>query len=306
MKGLGVFGSKTLAAGLAVIGVSAMLSSGANAAVVAHTGEILDVTVGALNFSRIYRSNDGPGGGNDAREIGGDVVYSWDSGSDNSLSTGDKALFDQQDLLVYSETFGSGSSAVRYDITILNSENSFLEVGWQLPWWYQNGNSEHHSTHVVGGQLEYMIQRFVDGQESATLVDMVYFDSTIEWDLVNGAQQTDDGGIEMYLWGDTRRNWWDLPGNGGEWDFPDCDGVGCQDIISLFYTGGTEEYNTYKKKRSKKHGKKHNHDYNKKEMVWKIAFSGTVTPVPVPATMPLLISALIGLGVLARRRHATV
>ena len=277
MKGYKIGRGFGLVVGSAAIAL-ALVSGSANAASVLHEGSILDTTVPPLDFSIIYRSSDGYGGGwGGAREIGGDIAYTWDAGADNTLSSGDTATFNIKDTLVYTTNEGG----YRFDVTLLNSENSVLTVGNALS--SPVGNGTDFVTHTIGGSLDFKIDIFGSGANPlATLTDNIRFDTLLEFSLVNGIRESGPGSVAMYLWGETRNENYapKYPGDANDgYDF-NCTGNywKCKKIKHAFY--GSE-----------------------KNMVWKLALNGSVTAVPVPAAMPLLISALVGLGFLARRRR---
>jgi len=264
-----------------VVSATALASFGVQAATVIHEGEILDTNVNPLDFSMIYRSSDGYGGGwGGGRDITGDIAYTWNTGADNTLSTGDTATFNIQDTKVYS----TNEYGYRFDVTLLNSEDSVLTVG--SPLGYNAGNGVDFVTHTIGGSLDFKIEAFYgNGNLAAIWTDNIIFDTLIEFSLVNGIRDAGAGSVAMYLWGDTRseyQGWYNnYPGDGGgSYDY-DCSGnsYACYKIKKAFY--GSE-----------------------KNMVWKLAMNGSVTPVPVPGALPLLVSALAGFGFLARRRRS--
>jgi len=316
MWGYKVLRGKSLAAGLGAAALAAMVSTSASAATVLHEGVVMSgVDVGVLEFSKVYRSGDGLGGGGSSRQLSGDISYIWDTGADNTFGQGTTATFNQQDSLVYSGTYYSS----RYDITLVSSDNSVLTVGEELT--VPSGSNGTFVTHTISGSLDFKIERF-DGNNNlmAALTDTVVFDDQILFSVVNGARAVGDG-VEMYLWGDTGDGnpyddssttnsqyqtssfgwggwgWggyggWGWGGHGGyggcdpqddncQDDSFDCTFGDCSKLLEKFYGDCGD-------------------------MVWKIGLTGTVTAVPVPAALPLLISAVLGLGVLTRRRRRTL
>lgn len=321
------FGGRCLAL---VLGAAALVtvSASASAAVVEHEGVIFsDLSVGGLNFSRIYTGDSSYGGGGSFKRLGTiynedtgqhelndvPITYRWDTKGDNVFSAGDTASFVSPfatDTLVYSSNTSYYGTDYRYDITLLESQDSVLTIGDALTTSINAGGGTVVS-HTVSGQLKFKIERFVNDSLTATLTDFVSFDDQILFSVVNGALESDQGGIQMFLWGDT------FDGNEGMYpgDIP-------QEVEYISYGG---QYHHWKKKKKKKvlvdmedavaydcEGDSYACDKITKKfyghedvMVWKMALNGTpTTVVPVPGALPLMISALVGIGIVARRRRS--
>lgn len=323
--GIQSFRGAILAAGVAAVALVAPLS-GASAAVVEHQGVIFsDLTIGGLNFSRIYTGDSQYGGGGDFKRLGSiynedtnqtevndvPISYEWDTQGDNQFSAGDTATFVSPfavDTLVHSSGYTSWSgNQYRYDVTLLESPDSVLTIGEQLLTPIDGGGAI--VTNSVSGQLKFKIDRYINGGLAATLTDFVTFDDQLLFSVVNGALETDLGGIQMFLWGDTFDGnegmypgdipqEWEIISYGGHhyrWKKPKKKLIDMEDEIAYSCTGSSYSCEKIVKEF---------YGNDDQTMVWKLALNGTpVTTVPVPAALPLMLSAIIGLGVLARRRR---
>lgn len=325
MRGLKSFRAPLVAVGVAVSALAAG-TCGASAAVVEHQGVIFsDLTIGGLNFSRIYTGDDQYGGGRNFRRLGTiynentgqsevndvPISYEWDTQGDNQFSAGDTASFVSPfsvDTLVYSEQYSSWSgNEYRYDVTLLESAESVLTIGQQLLTPVNGGGAI--VTNTVSGQLKFKIDRYKNGNLMASLTDFVSFDDQLLFSVVNGALESDTGGVQMFLWGDTfDGNEGSYPGDipqewetisyGGHhyrWKKPKKKLVDMEDEIAYSCSGYSKDCDKIVKEF---------YGEDDQTMVWKVALSGSAVPsvVPVPAALPLLISAIFGLGLVARRR----
>lgn len=251
-------------AAVALSGVSAQAAS------VLHEGTILNpLVISGVGFSSLHTSTNGAGGGYGRGSLSGDVAYNWN-------------IVDNTDPTVPT-TFAEGTTATfdvrdlkiydrifgsnRFELTLLQSATSVLTVGEALdPVVSLGGRTVAHS---IGGNLDFRLDQFnaSTGALIASASDSFFFDNAIMMSVVNGVAEIDAGSVEVFLWGDT-----------GSRNSFTCDTGDCWKIKKKFYS-------TY-------------------GLGIDLAFNGTVSAVPVPAALPLLLSGIGGLVFVARRRKS--
>lgn len=254
-----------------VAGALAMtaFSPAANASQVLHEGNILDFVQDGVRFSFLHKSSNGMGNGGAVRQLTGDeVAYTWDTGANDTFETGTTATFNIRELTIFDKVI----SGRRYELNLLNSANSVLTVGDQLS--STGGSGPHFVTHSIGGSLDFRLDEFnADNTLRASITDTFNFANAIMMGLVNGVQQLQDESVEIFLWGDTGRG--TATGSQRSNSFTCVEG-NCSTIAYKFYD---------------KHG-----------LGIDLAFTG-VEPIPVPAALPLLGTALAGIFLVGRRRR---